>query len=105
MQIQNKNWLVVGNTALKEQKSTLGNLANTQVLWSFGKTLDWDLVNMLAPEVAIISSPKSDTASFSKLRADKTEVFWTARDGAIQWTGDRKFEPTVEAPENNAALL
>lgn len=105
MQIQNKNWLVVGNTALKEQKSTLGNLANTQVLWSFGKTLDWDLVNMLAPEVAIISSPKSDTASFSKLRADKTEVFWTARDGAIQWTGDRKFKPTVEAPENNAALL
>lgn len=106
MQIQNQNWLLVGNIELKEQKLVLRkNLSNTQVLWLFGKSLDRDLVEAIAPEVAIVSSSHGDTDSFSKLRADKTKVFWTARDGAIQWTSDRKFEPTIEAPENNSALL
>ncbi len=106
MQIQEQNWLLIGNIKLKEQKSAWSrDFGNTQVLWSFGKSLDQDLVEAIAPETAIVSSRQGDTDSFSRLRADKTEVFWTARDGAIQWTSDRKFEPTIEAPENNAALL
>jgi len=106
MQIQKQNWLLVGNIKLKEQKSALSrDFGNTQVLWSFGKSLDQDLVEAIAPEVVIVSSRQGDTDNLSRLRADKTEVFWTARDGAIQWTSDRKFEPTIEAPENNAALL
>lgn len=106
MQIQKQNWLLVGNIKLKEQKAALSkNSTNIQVLWSFGKSLERDLVEAIAPEVVIVFSRQGDIGGFSRLGADKTKVFWTARDGAIQWTGDRKFEPTIEAPENNAALL
>nr|WP_235355190.1 ComEC/Rec2 family competence protein [Aliterella atlantica] len=100
IQIQNKNWLLVGSMNLKEQ-----NLTNAQVLWSFGKSLDRDTVEAIAPEVVIISSSSTDTDSLANLRTDKVQVFSTVRDGAIQWTAANKFEPTLESPETNSALL
>lgn len=101
LQIHNENWLLVGNIDLKEQKF---KLISTQILWLFGKSLNRDVIEAISPSVAIISSPHVDLDDLSRLRAN-TQMFWTARDGAIQWTTANKFESTVELPETNAALL
>lgn len=107
LQIQGQSWLILENINLKEQKklTLTGSLPRVQVLWWSGKSLNTDLLKLVRPEVAIASSASLAPDTMFRLREGKTKLFWTGRDGAIQWTPNRKFEATVETMENNAFLL
>lgn len=105
LQIQNQKWLLVGNTQLSNKKIqvTSQNIPSVQVLL-FTKNLDADLVAAIKPEVAIAYVQKTDSKT-TGLAKIKTKIFLTASDGAIQWTPNNKFEPTIETVENNASFL
>lgn len=107
LQIQGQTWLLLGNLQPNEQKklALTERLPQPQVLWWSGDSLATDLLKRLRPEVAIASSATLDPDTSSRLRKGKTQVFWTGRNGAIQWTSSDKFEATIEATENNASLL
>ena len=107
LQIQDRTWLLLNNLKFDEQKKLAlnENLPRAQVLWWSGKALVTDLLKAIKSEVAIASSATVDSDTLSKLRKAKTQVFWTGRDGAIQWTPSGKFEATIEAKENNDFLL
>ena len=106
LHIQNQTWLLLGNLKLDEQKNLVTkHLPHVQVVWWSGESLASDLLEALKPEVAITSSATLDPKVASQLRKTKTQVFWTGRDGAIEWTPSGKFEATIEATENNANLL
>lgn len=107
LQIQGQVWLLLANLKPNEQKklALTKSLPHIQVLWWSGESLASDLLNVIKPEVAIASAANLDPETLSWLRKSKSQVFWTGRDGAIQWTPNNKFEATIQATEDNASLL
>ncbi|MEH2424453.1 MAG: ComEC/Rec2 family competence protein [Nostoc sp.] len=105
LQILDQNWLLVGNIKSKEVQQLVksGSLPRPQVLWCAPQSLK-DLVIALQPQVAIASSGNFDIKALSELNQSKTKLFFTGRDGAIQWTNGQ-FEAFIEATENKSSLL
>jgi competence protein ComEC len=79
-------------------------LPRPQVLWCSPQSLK-DLVIALQPQVAIASSVNFDPKVLSELNQSQTKLFFTGRDGAIQWTPDGQFEAFIEAAENKSSIL
>ncbi|MEH2163074.1 MAG: ComEC/Rec2 family competence protein [Nostoc sp.] len=106
LQILDQNWLLVGNVKSKEVQQLVknGSLSRPQVLWCSPQSLK-DLVIALQPQVAIASSANFDPKVLSELNQSKTKLFFTGRDGAIQWTPDGQFEAFIEAGENKSSIL
>ncbi|MEH1829794.1 MAG: ComEC/Rec2 family competence protein [Nostoc sp.] len=106
LQILDQNWLLVGNVKSKEVKQLVknGSLPHPQVLWCAPESLK-DLVIALQPQVAIASSANFDPKTLSELNQSQTKLFFTGRDGAIQWTPNGQFEAFIEATENKSSLL
>ncbi|MEH2397823.1 ComEC/Rec2 family competence protein [Nostoc sp.] len=105
LQILDQNWLLVGNIKSKEIQKLVknGSLPHPQVLWCAPQSLK-DLVIALKPEVAIASSGNFDLKALSELNKTQTKLFFTGRDGAIQWTNGQ-FEAFIEATENKSSIL
>ncbi|MEH2112759.1 ComEC/Rec2 family competence protein [Nostoc sp.] len=106
LQILDQNWLLVGNVKSKEVQQLVknGSLPHPQVLWCAPESLK-DLVIALQPQVAIASSANFDPKTLSELNQNQTKLFFTGRDGAIQWTPNGQFEAFIEATENKSSLL
>ncbi len=106
LQIQGQNWLLVGNLKSQEiqQLVKTGGLPRPQVLWCAPEALK-DLVLALQPKVAIASSANLDAKTLSELSKSQTKLFFTGRDGAIQWTPNGEFEAFIQATENKSSVL
>ncbi|MCM0590463.1 MAG: ComEC/Rec2 family competence protein [Gloeotrichia echinulata IR180] len=106
LQIQGQNWLLVGNLKSKEieQLVKTGGLPRPQVLWCAAEALK-DLVLALQPQVAIASEANLDAKTLSQLSKSQTKLFFTGRDGAIQWTPNGEFEAFIQATENKSSVL
>jgi competence protein ComEC len=55
--------------------------------------------------VAIASSQTVDLTVAKLLQKAKIPLYWTGRDGAIQWTPHDGFETTLEETNKDAPLL
>ncbi|MEH2278553.1 MAG: ComEC/Rec2 family competence protein [Nostoc sp.] len=106
LQILDQNWLLVGNIKSKGIQKLVknGSLPHPQVLWCAPQSLK-DLVIALKPEVAIASFGNFDLKALSELNQTQTKLFFTGRDGAIQWTPNGQFEGFIEATENKSSIL
>ncbi|MBD2731637.1 ComEC/Rec2 family competence protein [Nostoc sp. FACHB-892] len=106
LQILDQSWLLVGNIKSKEVQQLVksGSLPRPQVLWCAPQSLK-DLVIALQPQVAIASSANFDQKTLSELNQSQTKLFFTGRNGAIQWTPNGEFEAFIEATENKSSVL
>jgi competence protein ComEC len=106
MQIQNQSWLLVGNLKSDELRQLLKkkDLPHPQVLWCATESLK-DLVLALQPQIAIAPNADLDPKIVSELSQSQTKLFFTGRDGAIQWTPKGEFEAFIQASENRASVL
>lgn len=106
-QIQGQNWLLMGDTRPSEQTRFLteGSLSATDVLWWSGNRLNVELLNVIRPTVAIASSSNIDPKTADFLKNQNIQIFWTGRDGAIQWTPTNGFETTLEADKIDSSVL
>ncbi|WP_341527792.1 ComEC/Rec2 family competence protein [Nostoc sp. UHCC 0302] len=106
LQIQGQNWLLVGNIKSKEVQQLVksGTLPRPQVIWCSPESLK-DLVLALQPQIAIASSANLDTKTLSELGKSQTQLFFTGRDGAIQWTPNGQFETFIQATESKSSVL
>lgn len=106
MQIQDKNWLLVGNLKPTELKNLIkgGTLPRSQVLWCPPQILT-ELVNTLQPEVAITTNADIDPKILSEISQTKTQLLFTGRDGAIQWKPNGQFETFIQTTENKTSAL
>jgi competence protein ComEC len=106
LQVFEQNWLLVGNIKSKEVQQLVknGNLPHPQVLWCSSESLK-DLVLALQPKVAIASSENFDEKTLSELGKSSTQLFFTGRDGAIQWTPNGQFETFIQPTENKSSVL
>ncbi|BAZ50882.1 ComEC/Rec2-related protein [Nostoc sp. NIES-4103] len=106
LQILGQSWLIVGNVKPQEVLKLVqtGSWPSPQVLWCNPESLR-DLVIALKPQVAIASSNNLDAKTLSELSKSQTKLFFTGRDGAIQWTPNGQFEAFMQATENKSSVL
>ncbi|MEG4147557.1 ComEC/Rec2 family competence protein [Microcoleus sp. Pol12B5] len=105
--VGNRTWLLVGEMTPEAQKklAATGTLKQAQVLWWSGKALTAELLSAVGPQVAIASADEIDPETAAQLRQSKTQIFWTGRDGALQWTPAGGFKTTLESEENQTSFL
>ncbi|UNU25267.1 ComEC/Rec2 family competence protein [Microcoleus vaginatus] len=105
--VGNRTWLLVGEMTPEAQRklAATGTLKPAQVLWWSGKTLTAELLGAVGPQVAIASANEIDPETAAQLRQSKTQIFWTGRDGALQWTPAGGFKTTLESEENQTSFL
>ncbi|AKG21658.1 ComEC/Rec2 family competence protein [Calothrix sp. 336/3] len=106
MQVQGQSWLFVGNTKPAELKRIIkiGGLPRPQVLWCSGEALE-ELVTALQPKVAISPTMQIKTATLDALNKSNTKLFFTNKDGAIQWTPEGDFTPFTQIMENKTSIF
>jgi competence protein ComEC len=107
LQVRNQVWLLLGEMRVEEQQQLLNsrNLPPVQVLWWSGDSLSPDLLKVLKPKVAIATSKVVDLEAAKLLQNAEIPLYWTGRDGAIQWTPQDGFETTLEAINKDVPLL
>ena len=105
--VGNRTWLLLGDMTPEAQKklAATGTLKPAQVLWWSGKALTAELLGAVGPQVAIASADEIDPETVAQLRQNKTQIFWTGRDGALQWTPSGGFKTTLESEENQTSFL
>ena len=107
LKIQDRDWLLVGNLKRHElfKLAETGDLQHPQVLWYSGEAWE-ELISLLKPKVAIISSRNSQPKKTLSSEIQKqTQIFFTKNDGAIKWTPNNKFEAIIQQNENQTSLL
>ncbi|MCU0537719.1 MAG: ComEC/Rec2 family competence protein [Hydrococcus sp. Prado102] len=73
-------------------------LTGTVLLWS-GKSLNEEWLDRIKPQVAIAISSTVSQKTQQQLQQRQIKLYWTGRDGAIQWNRDRGFQTTLDASE------
>ncbi|MEA5619556.1 ComEC/Rec2 family competence protein [Cronbergia sp. UHCC 0137] len=106
LQIFGQNWLLVGNITSQQiaQLIKTGDLSRPQVLWCLPESLK-DLVLALEPQIAITSAGDIDQNTLSEINKKQIKLFFTGRDGAIQWTPKDNFQPFIQSTENKSSVF
>ncbi|OZH52206.1 competence protein [Hydrocoleum sp. CS-953] len=105
--IHGQSWLLLGNAKLSEQSKLLAarSFQQTQVLWWPGNKLNPELLNIIRPEVAIASSDSVHPDMIEFFQENNIPLFWTGRDGGIQWTPVTGFQTTLESDQVDSSFL
>lgn len=90
LQIQDQSWLIV----LKNKTDNLDRLdlpkTVSVLLWSGYLKRDW--LERVEPRVSIAVASSVSPKLRQQLQQDNIQLYWTGRDGAIQWYGDSPQE-------------
>ncbi len=105
--IQNQSWLWLNSLSAEEQTSLLqsGTLPQAQVLWWVGKTLNPELLQRIQPKVAIATAATLSPETIAQFQTAGIPLYYTGRDGAIQWTRAQGFQTTVDSSDNVSTAL
>ena len=94
----NQRWLVIGDAKVDKNQIAidLDQISPIQTLyWSGGKLTDRSIA-IMNPKVAIATTANPDPETVKLLEKNKVRVYYTGRDGAIQWTPTGEFKPYLE---------
>jgi competence protein ComEC len=107
LQIGPQRWLLVDGTTEADFTAwlTTVQLPPIQVLWWRGQPISSQLVERLHPETLILSGKRMNEMAIAPLEQVVLRVFWTERDGTIQWTSQQRFSGTINPGENNISPL
>ncbi len=83
-------WLWLLGRTISDQRHLLKQtnlpIGPVNILWWSGEPLEGGIITRFQPQVAIASSQNLDPDTIALLKAKKVNVFWTGRDGALQWS-------------------
>lgn len=107
LNVKDQKWLWLEGASLdvQEKLGQTARLSPVQVLWWSGQRLHPDLLKVLQPRVAIASARTVNPETVAQLRAAGTQLYWTGRDGALQWSPTLGFKTTLTSSENSATAL
>ncbi|WP_404788530.1 ComEC/Rec2 family competence protein [Altericista sp. CCNU0014] len=105
LQIGPQKWLLVDGSTEADFAAwlTTVRLPSIQVLWWRGAPISLQILAQLKPQTLILSGQRMNPAAISAEAVPK--VFWTERDGTIQWTPQQGFSGTINPGENNLSPL
>ncbi|WP_271253907.1 ComEC/Rec2 family competence protein [Pseudanabaena sp. Chao 1811] len=90
------SWLMLANADQKAQQVIIGQKdllpkLSANILWWTGGQIDSKILEAISPKIAIASATSVVEEIVNQFYEAKIRVFWTGRDGAIQWTPDKDF--------------
>jgi competence protein ComEC len=90
------SWLLLASSDPKAQqviaaKKELLPLLSANILWWTGGQIEPAILQAINPKIAIASATSVVEEMVNQLYEAKIRVFWTGRDGAIQWSPDKEF--------------
>jgi competence protein ComEC len=94
-------WLLLAGLPGREGLSVSAH----QVLWWSGGKLRESLVGQIQPQVAIAYGRRLDQWTEAMLKRRGVQVFWLARDGAVQWRLGQGWRSTLAEGDASGALL
>ncbi|MCL2923290.1 MAG: ComEC/Rec2 family competence protein [Trichodesmium sp. MAG_R04] len=105
--IHGQSWLFLGDTKLSEQSKLLvaKSFQPTEVFWWPGNKLNPELLNIIQPKVAIASADSVHPDMIGFFQENNIPLFWTGRDGGIQWTPVKGFQSTLELDKSDSSFL
>jgi competence protein ComEC len=100
-----QKWLVIGDPTLDTTATTVDAarsaievdaLSPIQTLYWRGGKLTKQAIEKMSPQVAIAATTSPDRDTLKLLEQNNVRVYYTGRDGAIQWTPTGEFKPYLE---------
>ncbi len=107
LHVGDRTWLHLITSEDKAQEELTQSAINLQadILWWNGRPLQDDLWARIQPKIAVASSNALPEKTQAQLEKRQIPVFWTGRDGALQWQPDGAIQPLREATDRTGALL
>lgn len=101
LQFRAQTWLWLEKMPVDQQArlAQLGQLPPAQVLWWSGGRLHPDVIAAIRPRWAIATGDRVAPKTVAQLEAAGVQLYWTGRDGALQWTPRSGFKPLLESNE------
>jgi competence protein ComEC len=103
LKIQEKTWLLITKNQLEENSQTIFPKTVSVLLWP-GKYLRREWLDLTQPKVAIAISSTVDEQTRQQLQQRQIQLYWTGRDGTIQWERDRGFQTALATTEQEPNL-
>jgi competence protein ComEC len=105
--LHSQPWVWLSQLKSSEQNALVesGQLVPAQVLWWSGEPLTDSLLKAIKPKIAIASASSVDPDTIAQLRRSKIQLYWTGRDGALQWKPNQGLTRTLNSTENEVPLL
>ena len=103
------SWLLLANIDQKaqqviiSQKNLLPKLA-ANILWWTGGQIDRKILDAITPQIAIASATSVGEEMVNQLYEAKVRVFWTGRDGSIQWNSDKDFHTLRDQQDSRSPI-
>ena len=97
-----QKWLIIGDNIAdrSQQEIDIEQLTPVQTLyWSGGRLAERAIVK-IRPKVAIAATANPDPETIKLLEKNNVRVYYTGRDGAIQWTPTGEFKPYLEGEKS-----
>jgi competence protein ComEC len=93
-----QKWVVIGDPKLDRAQPVIDvDLLNPiQTLYWRGGKLSKQSIEKMSPQVAIAATASPDPDTIKLLEQNNVRVYYTGRDGAIQWTPTGEFKPYLE---------
>lgn len=91
-------WVVIGEPKLDRAQPVIDveQLNPVQTLYWRGGKLSEQSIEKMSPQVAIAATASPDPETIKLLEQRNVRVYYTGRDGAIQWTPTDEFKPYLE---------
>jgi competence protein ComEC len=102
-------WLLLPNAdpkslqAIATKKDLLPKLS-ANILWWTGGQIEPAILKAISPKIAIASATSVVEAMVNQLYEDKIRVFYTGRDGAIQWNPDKDFHTLRDQQDTRSPI-
>jgi competence protein ComEC len=93
-----QKWLIIGDDKPGQAQQALDpeQLTPVPILYWRGGKLTKQAISKLSPQVAIAATANPDLDTMKLLEQNNVRVYYTGRDGAIQWTPTGEFKPYLE---------
>jgi competence protein ComEC len=103
------SWLLLNNGDPKTQQAIASNKTllpqlSANILWWTGGQLDSAILQAVNPKIAIASATSVVEEMVNRLYDAKVRVFWTGRDGAIQWSPDKDFQTLRDQQDTRSPI-
>jgi competence protein ComEC len=94
-----KKWSIVGDIQLDRVQKVINNdrVTKSETLYWTGSKLSEEFINKIKPKIAIASTLNPDPETLEILVRKNISVYYTGRDGAMQWTPNNQFKPYLDA--------
>ncbi len=104
-----QSWLLLTNADQKAQQAIIAKKdllpqLSANILWWTGGQIEPAILQAINPKIAIASATSVVEEVVNQLYEAKVRVFWTGRDGAIQWNPNKDFQTLRDQQDSRSPI-